>query len=173
MPPKISKKSSNSQSNQNIFPYEWEDIPLLIQMKFLELLTLSTALKMIFMCKLNINRYAKYIIHRLQKEKFKYKSIQIGLQNNLVLHQDGSLYAWGANNRGQLGLGHNNQNTPQKVEGLLERAFRLGHENLVSSSMFGNKSSEERRALKNRFLSQHVLNGEINEVHSQRISPGR
>ena len=103
------------------------------------------------------------------------QSICEGYFHNLVLMTDGSLYTWGANGSRQLGLGHTDiQNTPQKIEGRLEKAFRLGHENLASLSMFSNKSSEERRALKNRFLSQHVfMEGEINEVHAQRIPPGR
>ena len=70
---------------------------------------------------------------------------------------DGSLYSWGENEFGQLGLGHtDDQNTPQKIEGRLEKAFRLGHKNLKSLSMFSDKSLEERINLKHQLLSLHV-----------------
>ena len=76
------------------------------------------------------------------------------------------------NEHAELGLGHNNNhNTPKKVEGQLERAFRLGHKKLASLSIFENKSSEEKRAMKNRFLSKHVLNGKINEVPTHSTLP--
>ena len=79
------------------------------------------------------------------------------------------------NEHAELGLGHNNNhNTPKKVEGQLERAFRLGHYNLKSLSMFKNKSPEEKKAMQNRFLSKHVfIKGEINEVPTQSTLPGR
>ena len=78
------------------------------------------------------------------------------------------------NEHAELGLGHNNNhNTPKKVEGQLERAFRLGHKKLASLSMFKNKSPEEKKAMQNCFLSKHVLSGEINEVPTQSTLPGR
>ena len=167
--------SSKMKPNKNTCLPEWTGIPENIQQYILDFLSPSIVLKrMITLSKTNLNLCGKYIIHRLQKEKFKYKSIYTGFNHTLALMTNSSLYVWGKNDIGQFGLGHNqHQYTPQKIEGRLERAFRLGHENLKSLSMFGNKSSEERRVLKNRFLSQHVLNGEINEVPTQRISPGR
>ena len=84
--------------------------------------------------------------------------------------KDGILYSWGTNRQGQLGLGNNtNQNTPQKTEDRLERAFKLGH-----LSMFSDKSPEDRQSLKNRFLSQHVsFNDEINGDNIQDNPLGR
>ena len=84
--------------------------------------------------------------------------------------KDGILYSWGTNRQGQLGLGHyDHQNTPQKIEGRLERAFKLGH-----LSLFSDKSPEERQFLKNRFLSQHVsFNDEINGDNIQDNPLGR
>jgi alpha-tubulin suppressor-like RCC1 family protein len=45
-------------------------------------------------------------------------SIAVGGWSTLARLKDGSVYAWGANNYGQLGLGSNNPNkhaTPQEV----------------------------------------------------------
>ena len=44
------------------------------------------------------------------------KSIHPRAYHTLALMEDGSIYAWGENYYGQLGLGHNtNQNTPQLI----------------------------------------------------------
>ncbi len=46
----------------------------------------------------------------------KIKSIHLGFDHTLALMDDGSLYAWGSNEHGQLGLGHNRrQLTPQLI----------------------------------------------------------
>ena len=100
------------------------------------------------------------------------QSIHTGNSNNLTLMNDGSLYSWGCNGQGQLGLGHyDHQNTPQKIEDRLEKAFRLGHKNLKSLSMFSDKSPEDQITLKHRLLSLHVPMAndmkEITEAYAQ------
>ena len=116
MPSKIRKKSSNNESNRNTHLFKWADISEQVQQHLFEFLSPSTALKMIVTCKQNMKLYGKYIIQRFQNEKFKYKAIQTKDSHTLALMEDGSLYAWGRNTDGQLGLGHNlRQNTPQLI----------------------------------------------------------
>jgi alpha-tubulin suppressor-like RCC1 family protein len=105
----------------------------------------------------NNDQYAPQLIDPGNYENQAIQSIHAGSNHTLALMYNGSLYAWGSNYSGQLGLGHNeHQNTPQQIEGRLEKAFRLGHENLKSLSMFSDKSLEERINLKHQLLSLHV-----------------
>jgi len=105
--------SSKMEPNKNTCLPEWTGIPKQVQQYILEFLTPSIALKnMITLSKNNLDLHSEYIIHRL--ENFKCKFIQLGDKNNFVLYQDGPLYAWGENDHGRLGLGHDeHQNTPQ------------------------------------------------------------
>ena len=106
------------------------------------------------------HNYDAYTPQLIDPNHFDNKTIQsIYTEENhtLAMMTDGSLYSWGENEFGQLGLGHtDDQNTPQKIEGRLEKAFRLGHKNLKSLSMFSDKSLEERINLKHQLLSLHV-----------------
>ena len=82
------------------------------------------------------------------------QSFHTGDNHTIVLCTDGSLFAWGKNNDGQLGLGHNNnEHTPQPLQDPLERAFRKGHQTLNSNAFFSNTSVDPT----SRFLSKFVL----------------
>ena len=82
------------------------------------------------------------------------QSIHTGDNHTLVLCTDGSLFAWGRNDDGQLGLGHNNnKHTPQPLLDPLERSFRKGHQTLNSNAFFSSTSVDPT----SRFLSGYVL----------------
>ena len=84
--------SSKMEPNKNTCLPKWTDIPESVQQYILEFLPPSIALeKMITLSKNNLDLHGEDIIHRLQNEKFKCKSIQIGDLYNLALYQDGSL----------------------------------------------------------------------------------
>ena len=94
---------------------------------------------------------------RINPSHFQGKSIQsIHVEDNytFALCTNGSLFAWGRNDDGQLGLGHNNnKHTPQPLLAPLERSFRKGHQRLNSNAFFSNKSVDPT----SRFLSKYVL----------------
>lgn len=56
----------------------------------------------------------------------KQTDIAVGWDHSLVLRPDGSLWAWGYNGYGQLGLGHStDQNTPTLISGRLPGSLFL------------------------------------------------
>ena len=77
----------------------------------------------------------------------------------IAMRKDGTLFAWGKNHKGQLGLGHHdNEPIPTQLPDPLEQAFIKGHQRLAflkqnSNTFFSNTAVDPTT----RFLSGSVL----------------
>ncbi len=110
--PKKSARTSRQQT-QNTCNSSWERIPSVLQPFILKFLSPIEALPIISTSKSNIQKHGSYIIQRLRQEHLTYTMSMTGGYHTLTMRQDGTIFAWGYNRNGQLGLGHtNNQNTP-------------------------------------------------------------
>ena len=82
------------------------------------------------------------------------QSIHTGTSHTLAQCTDNTIFVWGFNNYGQLGLGHeDNILIPTQLPDPLDRAFRVRHQNLLKHHVFFNTPDP-----KSRFLSKCVFN---------------
>ena len=82
------------------------------------------------------------------------QSIHTGTSHTLAQCTDNTIFVWGFNNYGQLGLGHeDNILIPKQLPDPLNRDFRVRHQNLLKHHVFFNTPDP-----KSRFLSKCVFN---------------
>ena len=108
---------NHKQKNENTNLPSWKKgIPNDLKLYILDFLSPTEALQCIITSKSSIEHFGSYLIQRLRHEKNTYTMIRVGYGFTLAMRNDGSIFAWGANFCGQLGLGHtNHQNTPQRI----------------------------------------------------------
>ena len=123
----------SKELKHNTSETSWQCIPTDVQRTILNFLSPVGALPCISTSRNNLDDFGNHLIKRLREENLAYQMINSINHHTIAMRKDGKLFSWGSNNRGQLGLGHtNNQHTPKLIDpnhfqGKTIKSIHTGH----------------------------------------------